>query len=80
MRQGVGRAGLAVAAQEVLDGGEADAKQVGDFSQGVLAAFVSFDDAAAEVIRVCFHHSMVAVLRLNTIEIRSRGCLRSDRK
>lgn len=75
MRQGVGRAGFAVAAQEVLDGGEADAKQVGDLSQGVFAAFVSFDDAAAEVIRVCFHGSMVVALRLNTIENRSRALL-----
>lgn len=76
VRQGIGRTGFAVATQEVLDRGEADAKQVGDFGQGVFAAFVSFDDAAAEVIRVCFHRSMVAVLRLNTIEIRSRAVIK----
>ena len=47
VRQGIGGAGLAVAAQEVLDRGETDAEQLGDFGQSVLAAFVSFDDAVA---------------------------------
>jgi hypothetical protein len=57
VRQGIGRASLTVAAEEVLDGGEADAEQVSNFGQGVFAAFISFDDAAAEIIRVWVHSS-----------------------
>jgi len=59
--KGIGRAGFAVAAQEVLDRSEADAVQVSDFSQGVFAAFISFDDATAEIIRVWVHRFYVTL-------------------
>src|ERR1041384_3354045 len=59
VRQGIGRAGLTVAAQEVLDRSEANTEQVSDFGQGVFAAFVSFDDATAEIIRVWVHRFYV---------------------
>ena len=53
--EGIRRAGFAVAAQEVLDRSEADAEQVSDFDQGIFAALVGFDDAAAQIIRVWVH-------------------------
>jgi hypothetical protein len=59
--KGIGRAGFAVAAQEVLDRSEADTEQVSDFGQGVFAAFISFDDATAEIIRVWVHRFYVTL-------------------
>ena len=61
--QRIGRAGLTVAAQEVLDRGEANAEQVSDFGQRVFAAFVSFDDATAEIIRVWLHSLYASYLK-----------------
>lgn len=59
--QRIGRAGFAVAAQKVLDRGEADTEQVSDFSEGVFAAFISFDDAVAEIVRVWVHSFYVTL-------------------
>ena len=53
--QGVKRAGLALAAEDVFDRGEADLEQLGDFALRILAAFTGFNDSAAQAIGIRFH-------------------------
>lgn len=54
-RQGVGRAALALTADEVAHGGRADAKQLGDLTLRAPLALVGRNDLAAQVVGVGFH-------------------------
>ena len=53
--QGIGGTSLALAAEEIFDCGQADAKQLSNFGQSVLTAFICFDNTATQIIRVCLH-------------------------
>jgi hypothetical protein len=57
VRQGIRRAGLAFAADEVTDSGRRDAEQVSDLLLGVIVVFIGRNDFAAQVVRVCLHSS-----------------------
>lgn len=57
VRQGIGRAGLALAADEITDGGRRDAEQIGDLLLRVVIVFIGRDDFAAQIIGVGFHPS-----------------------
>jgi hypothetical protein len=48
--QSVGRAGVALAADEITDGGRRDAEQVSDLLLRVIVVFIGRDDFAAQII------------------------------
>src|SRR5205085_11877905 len=57
VRQGVRRAGLALAADKITDGRRRDAEQVSDLLLRVIVIFIGRDDFAAQVVGVWLHRS-----------------------
>jgi hypothetical protein len=50
VRQRIGRASLALAADEITDGRRRDAKQISDLLLRVIVVFIGRDDFAAQII------------------------------